>query len=162
MMAAPRRRFQQGQYFSVPLTNGMFAHGYFTEVDNGQMYLTAIHRLVTRTAEPPADIEDVPLAIPNLRISTAEFRRMKPHEEPYLGKRWILTNRIHTGEVAPLERYFILGSNSNPRVWDVLRRESPRPATEEERARMEPVGFDIPPGTRVAIERALAEVEPRD
>lgn len=58
--------------------------------------------------------------------------------------------------------HFILGSNSNPRVWDVLRRESPRPATEEERARMEPVGFDIPPGTRVTIETALAEVEPRD
>ncbi len=155
-------RFKLGRYFTVPLSDGSFAHGYFTEVDNGQMYLTAIHRLRTRTAELPSDIEDVPLAIRCLRIGGSEFLRRKPHEWPYFGQTWILTKHFHSGDVEPFQRYFIMGSNWNPRVWDVLREEPMRPATEEERASLKPVGFDLQPGPCRTIEKALSDLAPRE
>ncbi|MFD1881393.1 hypothetical protein [Paracoccus pacificus] len=157
-MAAAKPKFQLGQYFTVPLSDGTFAHGYFTEVANGQMYLTTIHDLVTSTPDLPADIEAAGIAIPNLRIGGSEFRRMKPHEEQILGKSWIKTKKIHSGTIEPGERYFIMGANSNPRVWDVLRKDEMRPASEAERATLKPVGFDFPPGTRKTIEKALSSI----
>lgn len=151
-------RFTSGQYFTVPLLGHGYAHGYLTHTTSRQMLVAAIHDCLTETPDLPENIEDIPLILPNLRIDAAAFS-IPAKLEQYQGRKWIKHKKIHSGVIEPAERYYILGANRDPRIWDIMTGEILRPATKEEEQTLQNVGFDLVPGPTAEIEIALLRLD---
>lgn len=151
-------QFELGEYFTVPLRGHGYAHGYFTSVDYHLMKVVAIHDRLTEAPDLPDDIEDVPLILPNLRIGGGEFS-IPAKMEPFQGKRWMRRKKVRTAPVELYERLYIISSSFNPRVIDLTTMAELRPATPEDCARYEALGFGLVPAPTHEIEIALRRLD---